>query len=170
MSTTTTRPISPAQRGFIAKLIAERNTDGFNLPTEADLDTFTTKTAILVIDALKKLSYRNVAKPSVVVPDVPAGRYAVEDEDGTLKFYMVDRPTQGRWAGYTFLSVQASDEFYPIRSATSKASVLARIALDPKGASARYGQALKICGRCGRTLTDEKSRELGIGPECIKHF
>jgi len=25
------------------------------------------------------------------------------------------------------------------------------------------------CCRCGRTLTDPKSIELGIGPECIKH-
>lgn len=29
-----------------------------------------------------------------------------------------------------------------------------------------YGQELGHCGRCGRTLTNEASRYLGIGPEC----
>ncbi len=29
-----------------------------------------------------------------------------------------------------------------------------------------YGQELGHCGRCGRTLTNDASRALGIGPEC----
>ena len=29
-----------------------------------------------------------------------------------------------------------------------------------------YGRELGVCGVCGRTLTDENSREAGIGPVC----
>jgi hypothetical protein len=31
----------------------------------------------------------------------------------------------------------------------------------------KYGQEIGRCCRCNRRLTDETSRELGIGPECI---
>jgi hypothetical protein len=97
--------------------------------------------------------------------DVPAGRYAVDTEAGHLAFYRVDRPTDGKWAGYTFVKVQASDELHPVRGGAAKA-VLAKIAVDPTAAMLRYGQEIGKCGHCGRTLTDETSRELGIGPVC----
>lgn len=99
-------------------------------------------------------------------PQVPAGRYAVEDE-GVLKFYKVDRPTEGRWAGRTFVSVQASDELHPLRNPTTRKRILALIeAAGPEQASARYGHELGRCGICNRTLTDEASRARGIGPVC----
>lgn len=97
--------------------------------------------------------------------DVPAGRYAVDTEEGHLGFYRVDRPTEGRWAGYTFVKVQASDELHPVRGQAAKA-ILAKIAVDPQAAMLRYGQEIGSCGHCGRTLTNEASRERGIGPVC----
>lgn len=107
------------------------------------------------------------AKPAVVpTPDVPAGRYAVDGEDGALKFYRVDRPTEGRWAGRTFVNVQASDELHPIRGRAAANAILAKIAVDPRTAMVRYGHELGHCGYCGRTLTDPVSRERGIGPVC----
>lgn len=33
-----------------------------------------------------------------------------------------------------------------------------------------FGQQLHHCCRCGKALTDEVSKEDGIGPECIKHY
>jgi hypothetical protein len=98
-------------------------------------------------------------------PDVPAGHYAVENEDGVLRFYEVDRPTEGRWAGRTFVSVQASDERHPVRGAAGVA-VLTKIAVDAKAAMIRYGMEIGRCGHCNRTLTDEASRAAGIGPVC----
>lgn len=99
---------------------------------------------------------------------VPAGRYAVVDPaDGKLKFYQVDTPTQGKWAGWVFLSVFASDEKFPIRDRSKKEIILGTIGLNPKEAMMRYGLELGICGRCGRALTDETSRALGIGPICL---
>lgn len=97
--------------------------------------------------------------------DIRPGRYAVE-VDGTLKFYKIDRPTEGRWAGRTFVSVQASDELYPVRNRTAREEILALVARDPEAAMRRYGQEIGRCGHCNRTLTDATSRANGIGPIC----
>jgi hypothetical protein len=97
---------------------------------------------------------------------VRPGRYAVT-VDGTLKFYKVDQGKAGtRWAGRTFVSVQASDELYPVRNPNARQEILNLIAVDPAAAMRRYGQELGQCGHCGRTLTDENSRAAGIGPIC----
>lgn len=97
-------------------------------------------------------------------PEVADGRYAVEDEDGTLKFY---RLKNGRKAGYVFLDVQASDDWFTIRNPRRIDAVLAQIVeIGELNAARRYGQELGHCYRCGRTLTDAVSRELGIGPDC----
>jgi hypothetical protein len=98
-------------------------------------------------------------------PDVEEGRYAVEIE-GVLKFYQVDKPMHGKWAGWTFLKVQASDELWPIKNRDAKLMILNKIAEDSKTAMLRYGQEIGKCGACGRTLTDEESRAYGIGPVC----
>lgn len=100
---------------------------------------------------------------------VPAGRYAIVQPDG-LKFYRVEKPTKGAWAGRTFVKVQASDELYPIRSAASRAQILEKIAADPRRAAVLYGIKLGVCGVCGRTLTDEDSIKAGIGPVCAKRM
>lgn len=100
------------------------------------------------------------------LPDVPEGRYAVENEDGVLRFYSVDRPKDGRWAGRTFVAVWASDEKHPIRNPQERRKILEKIAEDPRAASVRFGQEIGKCPVCGRTLTDEESRANGIGPIC----
>lgn len=100
---------------------------------------------------------------------VPAGRYAVCDPtDSVIKFFKLDRPTTGKWAGYTFLKVQASDDLFPVRDQAKKALILAEIAKDVLGSEQAYGQLLGKCARCRQTLTDETSRAFGIGPECRK--
>jgi hypothetical protein len=54
----------------------------------------------------------------------------------------------------------------------TQTSVLKRLAEMPddevKFAMVVYGQQIGACGRCGTDLTDEYSREIGIGPECAK--
>ncbi len=104
------------------------------------------------------------------VPDVPAGRYAVTGEQDQTVFLKVDRPTEGQYAGRTFVKVQAGDDFHRMPLPVAKA-LLAKILADgPKAASIRYGQELGVCGVCGRTLTDETSRAEGIGPKCAQRF
>ncbi|QPX62159.1 hypothetical protein PBI_INDLOVU_44 [Mycobacterium phage Indlovu] len=112
-------------------------------------------------------SDRGAAFPSADV--VPAGRYAIETEDGAtnaLAFYKVDRPTEGRWAGYVFVKLMVSDGEQRMSFAASK-SIMAKIAeAGAEAASARYGHEIGECGVCGRTLTNDDSRARGIGPVC----
>jgi hypothetical protein len=97
---------------------------------------------------------------------VVEGRYAVEF-DGKLRFFKIDVPTEGRWTGYTFVKEQASDELYPVKNRDRREGVLAAIrSYGIEAAMVRYGHELGVCGRCGRTLTDEDSRAAGIGPIC----
>jgi Family of unknown function (DUF6011) len=101
------------------------------------------------------------------LPNVPEGYYAI-DIDGTVKFYRVTRPTEGKWKGRLFVSVQASDDFYSVKNKEKILEILEAI-LDQgvKISQARYGKEIGRCGICNRTLTDEVSIARGIGPVCL---
>ena len=101
----------------------------------------------------------------VAAAEVPAGRYAISGKDGTTDFYMVDKPVEGRWKGYTFVKLQLSDDLQRMPM-SHQLTVLLRIGADPRAAMERYGREIGECGHCGRTLTNEESREFGIGPVC----
>lgn len=120
------------------------------------------------IERLKALPrVKTSGKAPVKYPKVADGRYAVEHE-GVLKFYRVKRVERGSEPGrfMTYLDVQASDAWWPVKKTSTKLEVLELIAKDEKGAMLRYGHELGACGHCGRTLTDEDSRARGIGPIC----
>lgn len=163
------RPASPKALAFATSLLETRR-----VPAEwetAAVEAIAEGNARRVsglIDALKALPWRE-ARATVDLPEVPAGRYAVTTEAGPLAFYRVSRPTEGRWAGRTFVAVQASDDEHPVRGQAA-AAVLAKIATDPEAASRAYGREIGACGVCGRTLTDEASRAAGIGPVCAAKF
>ena len=157
------------QRIFIAQLWQERDTTNVQLPQLAEM---TKERASQLIDQLLDAPRKATSDPQAPAqptPEVPAGRYAVPNAAGELRFYVVSRPTEGRWAGRTFVSVQASDAEYPVKGRAANV-ILGEIAADPKAASVRYGQELGCCGVCGRTLTDEASRAAGIGPICAGRF
>lgn len=165
---------STKQTAFLADLAASRGTKDEQTAMAAvlDADVLSTAEASRLIDyflSRPRLMTAH-AKPvatapaTTTLPVVAEGRYALETPDGA-KFYKVSRPTEGKWAGYTFLDAQASDEFWPIKAVASKVAILTAIAADPD-ALARYGRLLGVCGVCGRTLTDAESRAKGIGPVC----
>lgn len=168
---------TPAQMNYLTSLLASRLPE---LSAEAKAKIAATASASKqicseMIDNLvsapvaarpQTFSPAGVSPSAPALPDVPEGRYAVENADGTLRFYSVDRPTEGRWAGFTFLAVWASDETFPIKNRETKAQILAEIARDPKAAMLRFGMEIGKCGHCGRTLTDAASRAAGIGPVC----
>jgi GNAT superfamily N-acetyltransferase len=164
-----TNPASDKQTDLITRLLGEKDLSGSKFEGHtvcpAGLTGGRNGTASAAITALFALPRKTAAAPAATAtPDVPAGRYAVEHE-GTLKFYKVDRPTEGRWAGYTFVKVLASSDEHRVSRETA-AYVLATVAVDPEAASRRYGREIGSCGRCGRTLTDANSRAEGIGPDC----
>jgi hypothetical protein len=97
---------------------------------------------------------------------VPAGRYAVDGDDGTTDFYFVDFAEHGDWAGCVFVTLHTGggdQRMNPKASGTILAKI---IAAGAREASARYGHELGHCGVCGRELTNDVSREYGIGPVC----
>jgi hypothetical protein len=97
---------------------------------------------------------------------VAAGRYAVTGDNGQTVFLKVDRPTEGPYAGQTFVRLQVSDEYRNVGNAARTTLLNKILAAGPKDAMLRYGRELGSCGHCGRTLTNEESREAGIGPVC----
>lgn len=125
--------------------------------------------ASVVIDRAKKTADRIKAAAPVVAArakvTVPDGHYALVVE-GVVKFYSVNTPTEGKWAGYTFVNAQASDDYHKVGREAS-ARILAEIAVDPLAAMKLYGIELGKCGHCGRALTSDW-RKVGIGPICVK--
>jgi hypothetical protein len=95
-------------------------------------------------------------------PEVEPGRYALRGEDGVVRFYRVKESKQGR----TYVMIQASDELHLVHWYRGGRDVVEAIAKDPAAAHELYGQELGHCWKCGRTLTDQTSRDLGIGPDC----
>lgn len=129
-------------------------------------------TASSMIELLKEeLANRIKAHPAPTAiapsatPNVPNGYYAIDNGD-KISFYHVNTPTEGRWAGYTFVDVQAGDDFIKLPSQRVRNAVIASIAIDPVKASTLYGHEIGRCGICNRTLTNKESRERGIGPVC----
>lgn len=148
--------LRPEQRDYLARIA-----DGSATPDFAG-----TRRIIDALLALPRIGGTVAAPVAAPTVEVEAGRYAIVDEaDGRIRFFVVDRPTEGRWIGRTFVSEQASDEKYPVRG-PRRNEILAAIAVDAEGALRRYGVELGRCGVCGRTLTDETSRAAGIGPDC----
>lgn len=117
--------------------------------------------------AAAKYGTAPVVPAGAVMAEIPAGNYVVAI-DGVDKFYRVQYGKDGgKWAGFLFLSVQASDDYYPVKDKGAKANVLK--AIRTQGVIeclARYGHALGKCGICSKTLTNPDSIAAGIGPIC----
>lgn len=101
---------------------------------------------------------------------VEAGSYAIRNSakaTNDISFYEVVKPTDGRWTGRTFVNRKLSDESQRL-TLDEQVRVLVAIAADPMNASLLYGQTIGECPECGRTLTNQDSRERGIGPKCAR--
>jgi hypothetical protein len=103
--------------------------------------------------------------------DVPEGFYGlVSRKDGETVRFRVDKPSEGRWRGYTFVKQLDDAGETPVRDASRRQMILRAIASDIRAAYARYGKETGICGCCGRKLTTKVSIKKGIGPVCEKRF
>jgi len=173
--------LTEKQLNFLRSLLVRKAIDGATfryIPldeptldgTPTDLESMKKRDASNLIDALLQLTDKPqpvTNKVARTLPDVPAGYYAIDGNKGEeTKFYRVDRPTQGRWAGRTFLKVQASNDFWPVKNPGEVERVLLEISVDSEAAMRRYGREIGRCGVCNRVLTDDVSRAEGIGPVC----
>jgi hypothetical protein len=162
-STTSSGPLaSEKQINFVKSLVEQKGAEA------PDYDSLTKSQASGLIEDL--LNQPNAPKEESSTDEIPAGRYAVTGEDGTTDFYRVDRPEQGKWAGWTFVKLQVGGDYQRLGQAHQK-SILAKIEEDgPKEAAIRYGRELGHCAMCGRELTNDESIEAGIGPICAAKF
>lgn len=125
------------------------------------------------IDRLKTFPDASPQRTAVVphltkVIEVPAGRYALRtpQNKNEISFYKIDKPTEGKWAGRTFVSQLIGPERQPIRG-SGAALIVSEIAkAGIKESMLLYGKEIGRCGHCGRRLTNDLSREIGIGPIC----
>lgn len=158
-------PATEKQVAFVKRLVEQKG------GTHPDYDALTKSNASSLIEEL--LAQPNASAPGKSAPDeevnVPAGHYAVTGNDGTTDFYRVDRPTKGKWAGWTFVKLQVSDDYQRVSQAQSD-TILKRIEeAGPREAAIRYGHELGKCSLCNRTLTNNDSIEAGIGPVCARN-
>lgn len=158
----------PATSRQVEYIIALAKHHGTALPSDEQIADWTQFKASEIIDwYLSKfgpLPRRQAEAPVLQAErEVKAGHYAIEF-DGQLRFFKVDTPDEGRWAGWTFVKEQASDDYWSVKG-QRKVDVLNAIA-DDEDSLARYGRELGVCGMCNRTLTDPESREIGLGPIC----
>jgi hypothetical protein len=165
-----TRPASEKQVACVRKLIAQKLPD---MPAEkqeewvAKAAADAKKASTLISGLIDMEAPKTAPKAQAATVTVPEGRYALRNAEGVVKFYKVEHGKAGsKWEGRTFLKVQASDDLFPVKNPQERQRILGTIAADPAAASKLYGHELKKCGVCNRTLTDEASREAGIGPVC----
>jgi hypothetical protein len=101
---------------------------------------------------------------------IEEGHYAIYNGKraaNDISFYEIVKPGDGQWAGRTFVNRKLSDESQKL-SLEEQVRVLTLIVADPQGAATLFGSKVGKCPRCHRMLTNQKSRDRGIGPECAK--
>ena len=126
-------------------------------------------------------------KPPVTIVPIPLlqavrpGRYAFRPDSNTKwTFVRVSVPKNGRLKDCLKVQTQHGDDLtdrmtvYPSGhvwldgSNRFIESVLLGIIVDQTQAAIDYGREIGRCCRCGKALTDERSRHYGTGPECEK--
>ena len=172
--------LSSKQQGFIARLTSERVVPSAGAHLEdiaaAKEGTLGRQQASSLIEFLMGLpkqprTGQTGDNAAVSLPDVPEGHYAIPSLTGNndLDFFRVDRPTEGKWAGYTFLKrVVGGKPDLPVARAQRRQVLEAIVAAGIDAARQQYGVSIGRCYVCNRHLTDELSRQLGIGPDCRK--
>jgi len=167
------------QKSFIASLLVKhtgyREEFGVRVIKAMTEDTLPRDKASEIIDwllakPLRVTAGQTGAKPSSDPwPAVTEGHYAVKSLTGNndLDFFRVDRPTEGKYAGKTFVKrVIGGHPATSIRYGEVRKVLEAILAAGESKAATLYGTEIGRCYVCNKTLTDELSRSLGIGPHC----
>jgi len=183
-------PASDKQVSFVKNLIAEREvseTTELAVLTKIDAGTYTKAEASDDIDVFLRLPKRKKASArdglrdemQALLSSVPKSKYAVrsieldavETEDEfkndlvfiELKEFMGTlyvRQLHGSPGGFLRTHLKAE----------TVSAIIQIIKVDPYKYARLFGEHYTCCGSCGAPLTDEKSRELLLGPECRKKF
>jgi hypothetical protein len=120
--------------------------------------------------------------PRAMVDLVENGYYAVrKDKDSDWVFLRVSRPDFGQYKDCVKVQTQHGETLklvflvypgsrgYSVMNGQVKDLVITLV-VNPKMAAVQYGREVGQCCRCGKPLTDKRSRHYGIGPECEKYW
>jgi hypothetical protein len=113
--------------------------------------------------------HRGGSDSTVPTPtELPAGHYAIENNDGELRFYRLWRGTRNPNYVKLYVSHGPDDSEVPFKSALT---IMAKIIeAGPYDCARRYGAEIEHCCVCNTRLTNRVSRLLKIGPICGGRF
>jgi len=99
---------------------------------------------------------------------LPAARYATTEGE-KVEFWRVEVSEQGM--RFITKLIGAPGDFRKVRvTKATQVAVLNEIAQDPAAAMKAFADHFTACGRCCSPLTDEVSRERGLGPDCFGYW
>jgi hypothetical protein len=189
MTTATLFGPSEKQIAFINALIDERElTEDARKKFRADLAVLDKRSASQLITVLVNLPKRTdlvgkmlAGKTSLqeALSKAPKSKYAIPNDELDISLdttrltgdhlfveireYMGNlymRRLHGSLGGFTRVRIANSDAI----------TIMDTISRDPYKYARIFGEIYSCCGSCGAELTDPKSRELQLGPECRKKF
>lgn len=183
--TVTLTPPTAAQLSYLRNLVAQKQ-----MPAEVRLGAelamsrldFTRAQASQLIDRFARLQDRpREAQPVAShLVGLPHSKYALSTEElghqhaaslagrNDMAFFEVK---EYRGTVYMRQLFGAPGSFNKSRlSSADERAVALLIQVDPLRAAQRFAVHYSCCARCGAELTDQTSRELGLGPTCRAQF
>lgn len=144
------RKATDRQVEYVTDLLLER---AHNHPSDLDVDALSFDQASALITEL-----RDAPRAKVAAHGIREGRYAYSTDGGkTADHYRVSRTGK--------ITVWTAGGEYPY-TGKGLTEPLAWIKENQREAAALFGQLVGSCGRCGRDLSNDESREIGLGPVC----
>ena len=126
-----------------------------------------------------------------MIQNVPPGNYAVQQQEGDpFRFYRLTFPEKDVWDSGIRANKKVTGTKIQRRSSDDLKDVLLdlptneylnwtqpgldndllAICVDWKAAAKAFAKELQRCGRCGKSLTDIRSRWYLLGPECETYW
>lgn len=186
MTASTFIPASTKQLEFLSDLLATRECDTDFRDTCLDLshtDKMSKQLASVAIDLLINAPRIKNAKSTSPLQDffagVPKSKYAVpvselefgEYEDTFKTDLVFVELKEYRGTLYARRLIGAPGAFTRTKMTIGETKALfGIITQDPHKYARIFGEHYACCGSCGAELTDARSRELQLGPECRKKF
>lgn len=188
-------PPTPAQVAYVARLGGVLDPSATRLEASRIIDALlaarkSTVSPVAQPERKSTMQQSRIGIPVEMLFAIREGRWAVSPEGTTdltfLRTHVIKPYKNGRsraYQGWMKVQTQHSDDLIDRALISPQGEVkmvshtmnsqrltelLLTIITDQKAAAIRYGQAKEQCCHCGKTLTDERSRHYGIGPECEK--
>lgn len=173
---------TPRQISFVRDLISSREVDAdiaTHIEEVIELGLYSKAHASADIDAFLKLAKR--AKPSsgmqALLASVPKSKYAIPmselelssiESKNDLLFVEIKEYMNTLYMRQLHGS---PGSFNRSKLTTEQVKdVIAVLSVEPYKYTRLFGEHYSCCGSCGAELTDSRSRELQLGPECRKKF